>query len=352
RVLSIDTNVQATNNTESFDNYTNEHTRNKIELENIQYPLLTVKNIVPNYFTSLSLKERSALNQSKLAISYLHHQKCGGMTMRRCIDKLSLKMKDQHLPYLIWDGSILTFLYQRAIEKNKSMAGYFFYGDAAFGLCDEADISPCSYYTVLRDPYERIVSAYEYCIAVHSKDPICMLWNVSSISLHQFAVYTGSHLFTQLLYSPKICKMKDSNETIQIVGKRNNIDTSKNIPCWYKHKAYLEYLLTSDERQTLLDYVIGNLHNWFTMIGTTDEFGLTMEMLQMVYNLPFVTTCKSISLNRKKQSSSNLRAEKRQRLLADAKVYDALYYDIIIYNEAMKIFQMQKKNYFRFGENV
>jgi hypothetical protein len=89
---------------------------------------------------------------------FLHIPKTGGMTMDGVIERLYRQgQRFATDPFRHWE-SLDQF---RALPEEQRASYPIIYGHMAFGI-HEAVPNPCSYFTILRDPIDRTVSAYHY----------------------------------------------------------------------------------------------------------------------------------------------------------------------------------------------
>ncbi|XP_070572229.1 uncharacterized protein [Ptychodera flava] len=315
------------------------------------YPLVELKSYIPNFYTKLPDSEKHRVNQNT-SIVFVHGQKASA-TMKGC-----LRLVQKSLPYaaaapeVVYDDIVAQF-YRDHAGPSTSL-GKFYYGEATFGVCELSHgHKPCAYFTVLREPYERAASLYDFCRTEGNlKERICNLWNFKSISVTDYAKALGSHVFAHILYNPKICTGRFDNrvnEALHAVGKADKIDMSRRAFCWYRHKAFIDHHLTKEEKDKLLNYVLENLQNWFAVIGIFEEFAVSLELIENAFAAPF-KKCSMWKRNpfeeKRTQQQRNDRTSFKTQLMSDRKVYEALYYDLRIYDEAMKIFHLQKAKFF------
>ncbi|XP_077870061.1 uncharacterized protein LOC102804645 [Saccoglossus kowalevskii] len=282
---------------------------------------------------------------------FLHHQKAGGSTVKICLKKIRGKDRKK-VPRCvgIYDKNGADHIENEIIIGRGDKKCYV--GENAFGVCDDFHNNKCSYFTMLRDPYERVISSYEYC-RMNVVDPLCEGANPTTSTLKQWALLQGSYFFRQLLYNPtKLC----ANFSDDVVNSHGSYDDQSDVvsfplsaPCWYRQKIYLEGVLDRAEKEALLEYVLGNLKKWFAVIGVTEDFAMSLKLLQKVYGLPFYDQCNSLvtyqSDYKGKGDRDRIIKNLKKQLEADSDVSQALHYDLKIYQKAMEIFIEQKEIY-------
>ncbi|XP_078000566.1 uncharacterized protein LOC144453160 [Glandiceps talaboti] len=311
----------------------------------LQHPWLLKQNFIPNFYTRRD-ESLQGYKDENLSIVFVHYPKAGGRTMKSCLDdvaRLQLYPKPTRLKVNVPE-----------YPYNDIPAQKFYVSEFTFGICDTLQ-RPCSYFTILRDPFERLISLYNYChLPIY--DPICRVGDVHNSTIQEWSLYHGSHFFRQLLYNfQETCfESPIHEELLELVD--NNIFKAKSgheIPCWYLNKLFLQSRLTQYESEMLLKYILENLENWFTVIGMVDEYDLSLKMLEKAYGLPFVEQCTQVHIVAGKIENNedveiikeNDVMEKKRILMEDGKVQEALKFDILIYDKATEIFKRQKQKY-------
>ncbi|XP_077978019.1 uncharacterized protein LOC144433574 [Glandiceps talaboti] len=319
-----------------------------------KFPWIRRRRFTPNHFTSRrygnTSPSRSYRNHS---IVFLHNHKSGGTTMKICLQRI-IQAKSLAPYYGLWDTNVAKAIETARVLEKKSR---LYVTPYAFGICDELDDPYCAYFTVLRDPYERVVSSYEYCKRSRP-DPHCAASNARKLTLKEWAVHQGSYFFRQLQFNPSdICSDLTRRKKVVKLMKEDNyyIGRKRNHPpCWFRHKLLLDNLLTKSEKRVLLQFMLDNLDKWFTVIGITDEYDTTLQLLQTVFKLPFYRLCSGLVEQQTQYNKMKLtkisRLQNIKKLKTeiedDPEVFDALYYDIMIYQKALEIFNVQKRVYF------
>ncbi|XP_077864550.1 uncharacterized protein LOC144350047 [Saccoglossus kowalevskii] len=306
-----------------------------------RYPWLIRTNTSPNYYTS---QDGHSL-QDNSTIVFVHHNKAGGQTIKSCLFNMTRRMRIDRPRKASYKDFVEIFNYLKlsGIPKRK-----FYEGGYAFGLCDRLS-SPCSYFTVLRDPYERMVSHYLYC-KVFYRDQICRIRANGSnhVTVVEWATLIGSMFFKQLFNDVDLCSRVYVKAVHKYMvglfpGPRGDEDL-----CWKIHQVYVNFMLSQHEKDLLLRYFLDNMENWFTVIGIVDEMDITLDLLQTAYQVPFSDTCKE---NEHVQTINSMAvndtvSKERQALVDelqdDPDVALALHYDLELYKEAVYIFQQQK----------
>ncbi|XP_077870076.1 uncharacterized protein LOC144363028 [Saccoglossus kowalevskii] len=327
----------------------------EVTLEDLldRFPWIQRKRFTPNHFMYRHRGETSPVPSYKdHSIVFLHNHKSGGTTMKTCLQKI-IEVRSLAPYYGLWNDNVV-----RAIETARTLEekSRLYVTPYAFGLCDTIDEPRCSYFTVLRDPYERVISSYEYCKKARV-DPHCAASDARQLSLKEWVLHQGSYFFRQLLFNPEeICSdLTRRQQVVKLIDKDEYLGRKRRYPpCWYRHKLLLDDVITKQEKQVILQYMLDNLENWFTAIGITEEYDTTLRLLQTVFKLPFYWQCSGLVEQRTKysmQKQSTLSkfdamAKSKQSIENDPEVFSALYYDIMIYRKAMEIFDIQKKVYF------
>ncbi|XP_063952222.1 uncharacterized protein LOC129257977 [Lytechinus pictus] len=307
---------------------------------------------LPNFFLLWDKEKSPTLSSySEGNIIFLHHNKAGGISIRKCMQAVGpesgLNVSRNVFSYRY---TAREFDYWKHAARTKQRMGL--YGGYSFGVCDViTDGRPCSYFTMIRDPYDRAVSAYLYCSKNASKDQLCTALRASEVSVVDWAIHHGSFFFRQLVFNPAVCN--GSYDNSPYLGNFDDFPhkfASDVIPCWFKHKVLLQRMLSEKERLDLLKHVHDNLENYFAVIGLLDNFDLTMGMLQHVYHVPFRDRCADTHKNqgrfrkrRQKIEADLLVAKLKRELLADPRVNASLHADLVLYEKAKQIFNRQKE---------
>ena len=284
---------------------------------------------------------------------FLHHNKAGGLSIRKCL----LEMGEGS--GINVSSNVFSYRYtarehdywKQAPRTKQHMA---LYGGYSFGVCDVMrDGRPCSYFTMIRNPFDRAISAYMYCSKNTSRDQLCTALKASEVSVVDWALHHGSFFFRQLVINPSVCNgTYDDSEYLKNIDEFPHKFSGDIVPCWFKHKILLERMFSEEERAQLLQHVLENLENYFAVIGLLEHFDESMAMFQHVYHLPFRDECSNVHKNkgrfRKKQKeieTERLIASLKQELLTDPRVNKTLHADILLYSEAQRIFEKQTRVY-------
>lgn len=305
---------------------------------------------LPNFFLLWDKQKAPSLSSySEGNIIFLHNNKAGGISIRKCMQAIGpdsgLNVSRNVFSYRY---TAREFEYWKHAPRTKQHMGL--YGGYSFGVCDVFnDGRPCSYFTMIRDPYDRAVSAYLYCSKNSSKDQLCTALKASEVSVVDWAMHHGSFFFRQLVFNPEVCNGSfDDSPYLSNFDDIPHKFSSELIPCWFKHKVLLQRMLSEKERGDLLKHVYDNLENYFAVIGLLEHFDLTMGMLQHVYHIPFKDRCSDSHYNkgnfrkrRQKVEADLLVAKLKRELLADPRVNASLHADLLLYEKAKHIFNRQ-----------
>ncbi|PIK47778.1 hypothetical protein BSL78_15357 [Apostichopus japonicus] len=124
-------------------------------------------NNLPNYFMYSSKRPQF----QSTVINFMHVPKSGGTTMKECMNMVASN--------LVRDEPFLLHTEGRIQVTQDILNGDFrilnstslFMGDYSFGFCDLIHgiigDKKCSTFVILREPYDRMVSNYYYCIELN-----------------------------------------------------------------------------------------------------------------------------------------------------------------------------------------
>ncbi|XP_072029017.1 uncharacterized protein [Amphiura filiformis] len=329
------------------------------------------RNFRPNFYLTnssslLNLSNRTSLAAENDVIIYMHHNKAAGSTTKDCIGKVAFSTGRHLGPVQDSMGrlnvhNLIGRFPDFKHEHNILMGGY------AFGLCDEFNAS-CSYFTILREPYERTISSYSYCRRARS-DQLCSALNAGKVSLREWALHQGSFLFRQLLFDPIFCRHFYDHTAFSNLSKiPHEFARSKagftGAPCWFRQKVVFHHAFNQTQMDNVLQYALQNLENWFTVIGLVQEYDLSLAMLQEAYGLPFHTRCsgqkinvsdyKNMQTDSAKRNTNGTRTdivnENIRELMSDPEVRQVLEADVQLYERALEIFDQQKRTFFKLLE--
>ena len=295
---------------------------------------------LPNFFTQPTANNSALMKNSN--VIFLHHNKAGGTTIKSILSKYA-RRSHQRLTVL----SNAEFKRQRTIaESHKSTRHKEIYvGGYAFGICDLLPATrPCSYFTLVRNPYSRIISSYFYC-QKRGGDQLCGPVRPADVGIEAWAIHQGSYFFRQLLVHPDIRLNDPEKYSASYKNRTNHIFKfiGKSQSWWFVEKSYLQEEVSVEERRGLLKYCLDNLEKWFTVVGILEEYALSLRMLEVVYGIPF---SEKEDLQKNVRSSSpqdDAMIDDMKRTLEESDaVREALQEDLAIYNRLYDIFNRQR----------
>ncbi|KAJ8035685.1 hypothetical protein HOLleu_19435 [Holothuria leucospilota] len=275
---------------------------------------------LPNYFLKTAANKEMYRNAT---LSFVHYPKGGGTTMKECITKIS-QTGNREPPLVVFApnaGETKEQLLNGAHAKTD-----IFMGTYGFSLCQYVNSKNCAYFTILRDPYDRMVSHYFFCRYGGGSNAPC------NKPIEEFAVMVRSVFFHQLTCIHK-CKQNDGPkgpwscdreqlEVEQLVNYREN------------------------EIEMILDYAEQHLEDIFVTIGLLDEFDTSLALLQEAFGLPFYDMCRNSHRNGRPDESEERKQERiaaKKALMENEEVKKVLHADIRLYNRAKELFQKQKE---------
>nr|XP_006819229.1 PREDICTED: uncharacterized protein LOC100369673 isoform X2 [Saccoglossus kowalevskii] len=327
------------------------NTKRNLSLEiSTRFPWLVRKNYLPNFYTKRNASRHSKQLYQDAYIAFVHNQKSGGSTLKMCMKNMAPSIGADD-PFIICDVNAGNY-YQSMDTATVRVFHKFYAGGHTFRQCDYTTHA-CSYITILRDPFERAISSYEYCKVRNELH--CQIRDATKVSLREWAKFQGSFFFRQLIYNPEYCTDKFDGAIDALRVKKGIPEAPRQIPCWYRNELMLSHAMTTVDKANVLDYVLENLEDWFAMIGINSEYDITLQLLEGAYQLPF-SQCSGQELNynpyiaegeiRTHKQRNEIVADLRKQLYSDPEVFDALYYDLKIYQKAQEIFLEQKRLFF------
>ncbi|KAJ8049195.1 hypothetical protein HOLleu_01821 [Holothuria leucospilota] len=309
-------------------------------------------NTLPNFFTKgldLGLRPK---DYQKGIIAFLHHNKAAGSSVKLCLLSMTRRgvIKDHYSSCVVSSKKI------SSTEIKVFQKYAVFVGGYTFWLCEQFESRNCSYFTIMRNPYDRILSSYFYC-QNQPWDQLCGPLQTGNFTIQEWALYQGSYFFNQLLMNRDYCQPNDdlrhlfnrgfSDFIPPNAGHYISYESAKQ--CWFRQKVFLTRNVNETGRMHLLQNVLDNLESWFSVIGMTDEFDLSLKMLSFTYELPFLRRCRGKIINKGnyagsgKSEQENMKEMLKSALHADSRVVEALKYDVMIYERGLQIFERQKK---------
>ena len=296
-------------------------------------------NYLPNYY----LYGKPAGRGNEYAgghVVFLHYPKSGGSSVKYTLTKIR---RQRHISLrLLQFPDQLRRAYDLFNTTEKFFGRTIFEGIYSFGICEVLHGRPCAYFTLIRDPIDRMISMYFYC---QQRRRDCRVGK--NVSVVEWALKKGSQLFRQITITP------GSNTPLfpEYVGLYRDLSTLAQDPGerimrydldWTKRRK--ESDLIKKQRRALLDYCINNMEHWFAAIGITEEFDLSLQMFEEVYKLPihemYMEPRNTGKIKTKKDES--LLEKLKDDLLGSPDVMEALHEDMMIYMKGRELFRLQK----------
>ncbi|KAJ8025763.1 hypothetical protein HOLleu_33408 [Holothuria leucospilota] len=288
---------------------------------------------LPNFFLS-SLKNTSEPRDKvyeKSVITFVHAPKCGGTTMKDCLTKLAA-LQGKPPPHLLHKSG--RFIAQMAI-KNENDLVYrsidYFMGSDSWGFCSYVNHRDCSYFTIMRDPYDRLVSLYFEC-KKQNNPPGEGRKNCVQSDIVDWVLRSRPLLSWLQLHRTVEC----GDDTVESCSFR-------------VLRKQLEHMTYND---TYIKSITNNLEKVFAVIGITEDFPTTYRLLQATYGIPFYDECNGTWLNSAVYTDhdvdgfdnfESLKEHLKSKLKNNSKIHRMVYADVKLYEKAKEIFQKQKE---------
>lgn len=275
-------------------------------------------NFLPNYFLTNG-QDKAYMNVS---LSFLHYPKGGGSTIKNCIRNIASKAGKPDPVLVFAKNNVHT---KEQILNGELESAELFMGTHAFGLCDYLHPKRCGYFTILRDPYDRMVSHYYFCKDGGESSAPCQH------SIEVFALETKSIFFRQLTSAFSTCEQNPRFKRL----------------CASKVHTYEELLQSNSKNlEMTLNYLERKLVDMFAVVGILEEFETTLGLMQEALGLPFYDECINYYFNNKINKTSNRALERissKRKLMENKEVAHVLEADIRLYKKVKEIFQKQKE---------
>ncbi|XP_070539680.1 uncharacterized protein [Ptychodera flava] len=331
------------------------HSQNSPPTYMVKYPWAMHKNYLPNFYTRRNVgadnRWPNDLSYTNSTIVFVDNHNSAGGVMKECLSAIATNLSLPK-PSLVWNNNVGKFYKGIKAEGSDQSLDKLYLGGFSFGVCDYTN-EPCSYYTVIREPYERIIASYVYCKG--KRELPCQVRNAKGrpLSLKEWALRQGSFFFRQLLHNPEVCGLDYLSKIAEL--REPDDPSATTMPCWYKNKLVLDKIMTREDKHQVLDFILEHIETWFSVVGITDEYDTFLRVLQHAYKLPFESLCSETIENvvfktdgEDYLSQSELLYELKRELLSDQDVFDALYFDVRIYQKMQEIFVTQKEIYFTY----
>lgn len=326
-----------------------------------KFPWIIKKHFVPNYFLNGNQNQYGNSSDSRSAVTvFMHSPRTSGSEIIKCLKRLMSKSSDLIAPAadehfrLLWDNDI-------SMTVNHRHRYNFHAGRDAFGICDFVPKKSCAYFTIARNPFDQAVSTYFYCQSALG-DPLCKVMNANRVSIKEWILLHSDTLFRHFLFHSDVCQFhyQESEQRTNEMGSKIQFHNPDLIPCWYKHKMWLNNLSKFD-KEVLLQYILDQLEKWFVVVGVSELLNATLTSFEQALNLP-ITKCKlqqkftlenvmlttNVAYKHPEDNDSQLELDHRERqtLLADNAIKRALQDDFRIYHKIRDITQLQIQRIF------
>lgn len=287
-------------------------------------------NTLPNYY----LHEENRPEYANSVITFVHIAKTGGDSMRKCLSNLA-SMRGRPVPFSVGFNNYCSVVLNHKTNGSYVIDSDIIMGHRAFGMCDllresRFNQKRCSYFTILRDPFERMVSHYFYLRQAAASSALISPSAIMSLkmSIKEWTLYQGSEMQNKLFWTGEIGKHPNGSHVCQGVSQ---------LP------------ITRFRDEKLMEDILSNIDRHFGVIGLTSEYLKTLRMLQRAYQLPFYDVCKEFAINKGDYNSTEDAARKKVKeeaimtLKNDAEIRQLLHLDIKLYEKAKQIFNEQNR---------
>jgi len=247
---------------------------------------LVLGETLPPFHSVTDEKQIQSYRSPEAVLVFLHHNKAGGTTIKQLLARLSRTTGVQN-------AHAYSETSERVMRTLRIGAGRGAYisGDYDFGLCDfvSPGSRPCAYFTMLRDPRERVASSYLYC-KTHRTDQLCDSCHLeaSKATFADWVVHQGNYLYKQLRFN--------FSQSISEAEMRTLYRTIGKSTCKEGMPSFMLNQLWAQEAQRQKrpdlppfldphpsDSELHKLVNQFAVVGLLDYPELSMKMYEAAF---------------------------------------------------------------------
>ncbi|CAB1102237.1 unnamed protein product [Ectocarpus sp. CCAP 1310/34] len=278
---------------------------------------------------------------------YTDMNKAGGTSIRRMIKDYAAATNTTvgeftHTQYNAGDRGV-----QQILDRRPSLI----WGAYTEGLRPYATVLGCKWFTMVRHPIARLVSAFNYCGIVPS-DQLCAtrIHKPEDGDIYDFAEHWGNHGVVQFALA-----FEDLNDILV---------TEVKSPPWYKAKLYFEGRLgpsgktstsanisTKDVCQNvwmpeILQPVEELLRSKYAAVGILEQWETSMMLFDHALQLPgFNWTSTSASSTPRNVHDSKAKNDLLVASMTDPVLKQILWLDILLYEHACSVHKAQLSRY-------
>jgi hypothetical protein len=271
----------------------------------------------------IEMRNESQLSRQKKWF-YLHVPKAGGTTLNHVLDRKFRKSKQYNYSTLA-PQKCIECIKKMSVHQKKNIdliRGHFVYGFHTWFETEEP-----KYFTVLREPVQRVVSHYKY------------------------SAWKRNHY----LFEQRQSKEISLEEYVTSISPEASNGAAKQIAGVYVNDnfGYGKNIKECNDQRLLYDMAIENIQKHFVMIGITEAFNKTIFLLSKLFggwgNYYYYRMNQNIQ---RKEDNYQISDKERDCIVkhnwADIKLYDyclnKFNIQILHYNEKLRNYQVE--NYF------
>jgi len=239
--------------------------------------------------SEFTTRHGASSNGSAEAIIFLHLPKTAGTTLNRLIEwEYSLGEMYSVDPVLFeWSFARLRRLSKRRLRRTRMFKGHMLFG------LHEVLPQPATYITVLRDPVERVLSAFYF---------------MRSYKLH-----------------PLYWKFRNEKWTVEEFVQRSTRD---NVQCKIIANAHYHSPCT----QEVLDRAIDHLDNYFSVVGLSERFEESLALMKLRFGWQ-LNSYSSFNVTRARPKKGDL-PQATLDLISEKNRFD-----VALYQHAVRLFE-------------
>jgi hypothetical protein len=249
----------------------------------------SVTNRASDHSRELAGQQSASSNGSAEAVIFLHLPKTAGTTLNRLIEwEYPLGEMYSVDPVLFeWSFAHLRNLSKRRLRKTRMFKGHMLFG------LHEVLPQPATYITVLRNPVERVLSAFYF---------------MRSYKLH-----------------PLYWKMRNEKWTVEQFVERSSRD---NVQC----KIIANAPYHSPCTQEVLERATDHLNNYFSVVGLSERFEESLALMKLRFGWQ-LKSYSSFNVTRARPKKEDL-----PRATLDL-IAEKNRFDVALYQHATRLFE-------------